>query len=482
MNLEILKYMPTKIGSSFVATPIDVAKKSLDIIDDSDPQIWTNPDLKVLDIACKTGTFLYAAYNKLMVGLENIIPDERDRAKHIIDNQLYAITFNKVSLPVIKDLLYGSWEDEHTNIVYTNIILNSKSGREHLKELIQKEFSGMTFDVIVGNPPYQEMDGGGGDNTKSAMPLYHIFINNALELNPRYISMIIPSRWMSGGKSVLDTFRANMINGKHIKSIYNYEKASDIFEGVKIAGGVQYLLYDRDYVGDTEVHNCYKDSEDIVDTRDIGKYTYVDKITKKDTYMILSNNHSAKIADNVLKISGNRMDTTVLSRTPFGLSSSYSDSLLDTEEKNIHVICSKGRDTWTGMDSIPQNQNVVGKWKVSVATVTDTNGLVDKTGKRLVISKPFILKPNEVCSESYLVLGTHNTEQEALNMLEYIKTNFVRFLLFCTFSSMHITARNFMFVPVQDYSKPWTDTELYTKYNLTADEINFIESKIRPME
>ena len=342
----------------------------------------------------------------------------------------------------------------------------------------------MKFDVIIGNPPYQEMTGG-GTTTESSMPLYNSFIERAMDLGTGYVTMVIPSRWMSGGKSVLDDFRRRMVECKHIEKIVNFDKSTDVFPTVDIAGGIQYFLYNRNYTDKlVEFNNCKLVNGNLtsdIKVRDIGKYKYKD-IRLKEQYLIISDNTAESIINKVINKSELRMDLGDVSINPFNIGTDFEDSEVYSEDKPIVVIKSGDRTTYTSESNITKNYGIISKYKVCVGKLSGEHGGIAAEGKLAnVISNPFILLPNQVCTGTYVVLGVFDELEQAENMLTYIKTKFTRYLIYVTLSGMHLSTRNYMFVPIQDYSKPWTDLELYNKYELSKEEIDNIEQMIKQM-
>lgn len=350
----------------------------------------------------------------------------------------------------------------------------------------------MKFNLIIGNPPYSKVTGG-GTVTESATPLYNEFIvtalNNITSLNLKYLSMIIPSRWMSGGRQSLDDMRRIIIEQRHLKKVFNYSTSTDIFEGVDIAGGVQYFLIDlNNTFNKVEFHNIKMESNSLTDntlTRSLGDYKYIDS-NGNEQYMIIVDNQSVKIVDKVMKNceeqSLNTLNSFVLPHNPFGITSDFQDSDKATNEKQIKVACSYNRVTFTDKNKIESNIDKIEKYKVCTGRINPDRGGLNGGEKSNVLNFPFILNPNEVCSRTYLVLSTHNTKEEANNALEYIKTKFVRFLILATISGISINSKNFQFIPYEDFSRRWTDKDLYKKYSLTQEEIEYIESKIKVMK
>ena len=328
----------------------------------------------------------------------------------------------------------------------------------------------MQFDVIIGNPPYQLSDGGGG-NKISAKPIYNFFVEQALKLKPRFLSMIIPARWFAGGKG-LDEFRAKMITNDQIQVMVTYPKSRECFQGVDIAGGVCYFLWNREYHGACKFVT-QKGSDISVRNRKLNEFP-----------ILISDNIGIDIVHKVNNCSqgDSYLSTKVLPRNSFGFTTS-SRGVEHPFDGAIKLISSEG-ESYVRKDDVLKNSALIKKYKVSVGTLNPDRGGVNNAsdGKSNVTTKVRILYPNEVVTETYIILGTFDKLNEAKNFASYIKTKFVRYLILLTISSMHIVRDNFQFVPLQDFSHPWTDEMLYKKYDLDKDEIAFIESMIRPME
>ncbi|HMP25213.1 MAG TPA: Eco57I restriction-modification methylase domain-containing protein, partial [Saprospiraceae bacterium] len=324
----------------------------------------------------------------------------------------------------------------------------------------------MKFDVIIGNPPYQLTVGVEKENY--AIPLYHRFIEQAIKLNPKYLSMIIPARWFTGGRG-LDDFRKTMLNDKRLKVIVDYTDSRDCFPGVDIAGGICYFLWDRNYKGDCNFTNI-TNGKSKTTNRKLNEFEifprYIDALS---------------IISKVLSLKENSLSDIVSVQTPFGFHTSYRGNP-KAKYDLVKVLTSKG---WVKCEKneITKGQEMIDKYKVIfTAATTEHGGQANKSGLRKVMSSLQIIEPNTICTQSYLVGGSFDTKEEALNQVSYFSTCFVRFLLFQAITSQHISKDKFLFVPLQDFTEPWTDEKLYAKYGLTEEEIAFIESMIRPME
>ena len=322
----------------------------------------------------------------------------------------------------------------------------------------------MKFDVIIGNPPYQLSSNSSGIQ---ATPIYDKFVQQSKKLNPLYLTLIIPSRWFSGGMG-LNSFRDEMLNDMRIRRLVDYPKSRECFEGVDIAGGVCYFLWDRKNIGD-----CLLTS--------ICKGKILSKKRKLNEFDIfIRDNIGIEIIHKVPHLAN--LSSMVFPISPFGIDTKVRGT--ETKFDNCIKLISSSGCSFISKERVIKNKECINKYKVIIGQLNPDRGGVNNSsdGKMNVTTKINLLHPNEVHTATYLLLGTFSTEKEALNYISYIKTMFVRYLLSLTLSSMHITRDSFRFIPQQNFNEPWTDEKLYKKYGLTQEEIDFIESMVRPME
>lgn len=320
----------------------------------------------------------------------------------------------------------------------------------------------MKFDVVVGNPPYQIEDGGQG---RSASPIYQLFVNQAFRLKPRYVAMIIPSRWFAGGKG-LDEFRKQMLNSTNFRNLVDYPNAAEMFPGVDISGGICYFLWDEKFEGRCEVKTFQDGDITSTSSRYLGEHGEV----------FVRFNDALPILDKIKSKTSIYMDTQVSSSKPFGFRTFFNDFTQKKSAKNVQIM------TKDGVFEILRNQLTVNeqwldKYKVTVAKAYGERG----SYPYLITSKPRILPPNMVCTETYQVCGVYDTLEEAENFADYIRTRFFRFLVGLLKNTQDLSKSKFQFVPVLDMKDKWTDEKLFKTFGITQKEQDFISSLIREM-
>ena len=499
-NPDVLSCL-ANLSNDEVFTPPEVANAMLDML----PQeLFSNPDTTFLDPACKSGVFLREIAKRLISGLEVQIPDLQKRIDHIFHKQLFGIAITELTSLLSRRSVYCSkypnteysvsrFPDVEGNIRYKRIkhtwqeekciycgtsqvgsLSEEKRGTEletdayeFIHTLNPEEILNMKFDVIISNPPYAQDTEGAG---RQAKPIYNIFIDRAKKLKPRYITMIIPSRWFSGGMG-LDKFRNEMMHDQHITKIVDFTNSKDCFHGISVSGGVCYFLWEKDKQSDCYFTNITNDFEDSMN-RSLDEFP-----------TLVRYNKAVSILHKIKSQNENCFDNIVSSLMPYGLSTNYRGDKERTSSDDL-VLYSSNDKSYIRRSTITKGFDTVDKFKILISkTSAEHAGEPGKDGKFKVIPSSIkVLKPGEVCTHSYFTIGCYNEITEANNTLTYLKTKFVRFLMLLCISGFGLSKIVFPFVPMQDFSKPWTDEELYAKYNLNDEEIDFIESMIKPME
>ena len=309
--------------------------------------------------------------------------------------------------------------------------------------------------VIVMNPPYAMKD---GEHENSASPLYNPFIDKAIdELRPDYLVSINPSRWMIGGKG-LDKFRKKMLADKRIKIIIDDMSPSGIFPDVDIAGGVNYFLWHKDYNG-----LCSFNGFEC----DLNEYD-----------VVLRENSSRSILKKVVNAATSWLGTEVSPRKPYGIE-------VDAPVAKEGVPCWFKRSIGLAFvdSSLVKNKNNINLWRVLAPKATSSGGSAAlRNGRFFGQSSIIVAKPNEYCTETYLVLKAFQTQNEAKNFISYLNTKFFRFMLRLRVASQNLTRENYNWVPnLGDYSRPWTDEELYKMFDLNKQEQDYINGKIKEL-
>jgi site-specific DNA-methyltransferase (adenine-specific) len=494
------------LSNDEVFTSPEFANRMLDTLaeawraDNDGADIWADKTVRFLDPCTKSGVFLREIASRLTVGLEAEIPDLEERVNHILTKQVFGIGITYLTSLLARRSLYCSkhakgkhsiakefasdagniwfermqhkWTDGRcTYCGASKKALDRGEGFEthayafiHTKDIttrIAELFGGaMQFDVIIGNPPYQLDDGGYGT---SAAPIYQLFVERALELDPHYAVFVTPSRWMAGGKG-LDKYRERMLSDKRLRNIVDYPKLYEGFPGVKIRGGISYFVWDRDHNGPCEVQTIWD-----------GKPTGPAIARDLDAYDILvRRNEAVPILEKIRAKSEPTLDSRVSGGKPFGLRTFFHGKPNSKGLKKAVKLFGSQRISWVERKEIRTNSEWIDEWKVLMTAVQGTSAAVETK----FLSRPIIAEPGTACTETYLVAGHFGDQREAANYAVYLRTRFVRFLVSLRKATQHATRDVYSFVPDLPVNQEWSDAKLYKRYELTKEEIALIESQV----
>lgn len=511
------------LSNDEVFTPPELAGRMLDMLaeawatDHGGANLWADKSVRFLDPFTKSGVFLREITSRLTLGLAQQMPDLQERVNHILTRQVFGIGITKLTSLLARRSVYCSkvangahsiakgFDSDAGNIWFERTEHTWANGKctfcgasqaamdrgealethayafihtDNIKTRITELFGGpMQFDVIVGNPPYQLDDGGFG---KSAAPIYQLFVEQAKTLEPRYLSMIIPARWFAGGKG-LDEFRESMLADNRLRSIADYLSAADVFPGVGLKGGVCYFLWNRDQPGLCDVSTHFKDWPVSTAHR---------KLLENGADVFIRFNEGLSILNKVVAVETGQSETLLLpeqqrfdklvsSRKPFALETTFKGRV---KQRDGDVrIYQNGGTGYVARVEITAGIELINKWKIYVGRAAPGTGNRDTYPHR-ILSTPFIGEPDSICSETYLCIGPFDTQSEAENALSYLTCRLTRLLILLHKPSQDTTRKVYTFVPTQDWTKRWTDEDLYAKYGITASEIEFIEKVVRPME
>jgi site-specific DNA-methyltransferase (adenine-specific) len=534
------------LSNDEVFTPPEFANRMLDTLadawsaDQDGANIWADPNVTFLDPATKSGVFLREITSRLVDGLKDEIPDRDQRVDHVLTKQVYGIGTTRLTTYMARRSVYcskdaasehsvaqsfrktkesdgniwfqrtdHSWvggtewvltADENGNQVekYTNgrckycgasqKALDRGEGFEthayalihtdDIKARIAELFGGnMQFDVIIGNPPYQLNTDGFGTQ---ARPIYHQFVQQAKTLDPRFLCMVIPARWFSGGMG-LDEFRESMLTDERMRSIDDYLTASDVFPGVGLKGGVCYFLWDRDNPGPCQVTTHFKDWPVTTVTRPLleaGADVFIRfneglSILKKVVTVETGSSKSVALPE------PKKFMKLVSSIGAFGLDSTFRGK--EKKSGNDLKVYRNGGVGYVARSEIAKERDVFDKWKVYVGRAAPGTGNRDTYPHR-ILSTPFVGEPGSISSWTYMYVGPFDSKPEAESVLSYLSCRLTRFLILLHKPSQDTTRRVYSFVPTQEWTRRWTDEDLYVKYGVSESEIAFIETVVRPME
>lgn len=494
-NPDVLTCL-ANLSNDEVFTPPNLVNQILDLLPN---ELWSSKDVKFLDPVSKSGVFLREIAKRLIIGLGKEIPDKQECINHIFKNQLYGISITELTSFLSRRSVYCSktannkysicddFDTEQGNIIFKRIEHSWQNGKcifcKARQEIYDRgndletyayqfihidkpeKIFNMKFDVIIGNPPYQLSDGG---FDKSASPIYHKFVEQAIKLNPRFLTMIIPARWYSGGKG-LDEFRSKMLRDNRIAEIHDFPETSDCFPGLNIRGGVCYFLWAKEHKGKCK----------IITYKSGNKGKAVERpLLEKGSDVFIRYNEAINILRKVQALGEVSFAKYVNSRKPFGLGTNFSNFTKQKSSKKNILLYRFGENGYISRDQVERNHKWLNEYKVIVPKASPGGD----SYPHQVLSWPIMSPPNSCCTETYIVIGPFSSKKRAHNVMNYLITKVVRFLILLIKNTQDVPQKVYSFVPAQNFDEFWTDDKLYKKYGITSEEIEFIESMVRPME
>ncbi|MBK7350774.1 MAG: Eco57I restriction-modification methylase domain-containing protein [Gemmatimonadetes bacterium] len=499
------------LSNDEVFTPPEFANRMLDTVAEAwaaangGADIWADKTVRFLDPCTKSGVFLREITSRLTSGLATAMPDLEKRVNHILTKQVYGIGITHLTSLLARRSLYcskhangkhsiaKSFDSDDGNIWFKrtkhtwvegrckycgagSTIFDRSEGLEthayafihtanittRLAELFGDD---MQFDVIIGNPPYQMTGGAGGSSDSS---IYHLFVEQALKLDPRFLSMVIPSRWLAGGRG-MDEFRKTMLTGKHISHLVDYTKMSTAFPGVDFEGGVGYFLWDRNHQGGCKYTLMLGDEEQPPVVRKLDEFD----IFVRDT-------RAVSILHKIQPLGGPSMADLVSGDTPFGLATNFAEYKGKPFRGSVALyLTDRGQRVvaHTARSGIRKNTHLIDSWKVLLPEAYGERGAIPA----LVLGPSIVAPPASVCTQTYLVAGPLASRKVAASLQSYTRTRFFRFLVSLRKITQHALRSTYSWVPQQTWDRSWTDEALYAKYGITRKEQVYIESQVRTM-
>ena len=479
-----------KLGESEVITPKHICKDMIDMIDDADLRAVMDSGNKVLDIAGKAGEFALAVFEKyISLGYDKEVLKDAiytiptSGITYEFTRMIYEILGLNVDNIASKFTSYSLLEvkDEDGDIDYAKIAALLRQNKPfdsiRMNDEITEGDEIVNFDVVLGNPPYQLTGGSGGTNDA---PIYQHFVEVAYEANPTFVSLIIPSKWFATGREhLLGDFRKKMLGDKSIKGMVSYSDSHEVFPDVAIKGGICYFLHDGKFTGNCAYKLIQNGTESLV-SRKLDEFDILIQDPRLESIV-------RKVSQDI-KDQDNTVASIISGDTPFGIPTNPKTS--SKRAFPVYDTCDGSHDTmlfylekatrkisYIDKQQISKNSQDVEKYKVFLPKAY---GAGDSFPHQIV-GQPEYAPTNSVCSQTYLY-AAFSSEIEAKNFITYLKTKTFRALVLASKTSQDLPSKTYRFVPILDFSKPWTDEELYAKYELTEEEIAFIESMIKPME
>lgn len=447
-------------------------------------QVLKNKEAKILEINSKTGLYpLYVTYSLFRARLNSPLENRTDRNiwKETVEKNIFVVCRTKMAEAITKRTLVGNDRNIKVNVMTIDNMIEDlrKKPDDVISKILNKtewniqEGGKMKFDAIVGNPPYQVMDGGNGS---SSIPIYNLFVNLAITLQPLYVSMIMPSRWFSGGKG-LDDFRKMMITNKNIRKLHDYMNASECFKNASIEGGVCYFLFDKINSGECEYVSHQSDGSVTVSKRYLQQNNKIDVLIRDEKQL--------KILNKILNTTQHYFSDLVFPRNPFGINDIEEKYFTNENVSKMKVLGrfnNKREVKFVGSNfTVNKHKELLTQYKIFISKADGAAGQIGNPIPAKILGKPEFGDINQFCTETFLAIGPFDSKKITINAMEYMQTKFFRFMVGLR-KNKNMTQDTYSYVPIVNFSEKWNDIKLYRYFNLDKEDIDYIEKMIKPME
>lgn len=461
-----------------------------------------NINANILDINAKSGLYpLYIAYSiymKRCEGKENLTFEQKQNIWFdVISKNIFVLCKTEMAkLIVIRTLVgYNDKALNKVNVRYQEDIINTMKNESNkfIERIKKKNYwdkkqdnTKIEFDAIIGNPPYQSNIGDKGNSSLSSQ-LYPLFIETAIKIEPKYVTLITPSRWFTANAQDRSFIRLRdfVKENNHFEKIFYYPDNKVLFDNVNITGGLNYFLYNPEYIGNVTFIEHSLGHKNIIKR----------PLFEENLDIVISSNSAISVLNKVREYKTfNSLTNLTKGRNAFGVVGQNIEKFSsETNQKGFYELrCAYDAIRYIDKQKITKNIDLADNWKIFTSKANGAAGLLSDEKPVSITGKPYIGKPHSVCTDSLIPIGNFKTEIEASNLYKYMLTKFFRFMVGVLKTSQNITQIVYKFVPLQDFTDKsdidWSkdiediDKQLYKKYNLSKDEIDYIESKIKPME
>ena len=482
---DIFEYIPPQANNQ-IFTPKRVVRMMIDMLEKENPGIFNSTTNTFIDLYMKSGMYITEIVRRIFDQTRDQYPSDTACITHILENQVYGFAPSPILDAITKNYIFGFDDDmvisqEHFKEYDTIPAAKDGTLKQEINRLFNPQGGDMKFTAIIGNPPYQLVDGGGTGS--SAVPIYQYFVEDVKKIEPEHLVMIIPSRWFTGGKG-LDSFRESMLNDDRLQVLHDFVNPGDCFPNVSIEGGVCYFLWNK---GTHSLCRVYSHSSN-------GNTLMIERpLLEKGADVFIRQNEMVSIVRKVMDRHEISFSSIVSPRNPYNFREDFYESKKVQQDliKVLGIQEKKRAFLSFPKSSINRGTDELDKYRLYISKADGAAGSIGFPVPARIIGKSEIGNPGTACTETFLRIGPFANKEETLNAQKYMETKFLRALIGAR-KGKNMTQSTYSFAPLQDFSNssdinwsktiPEIDQQLYEKYNLSKDEIKFIEEKVAPME